>query len=35
MKLLVQVKEFSAIVFGIFDLLNDMGIEYTKHSQGA
>ena len=25
----------SAIVFGIFDLLNDLGIEYTKHPEGA
>ncbi len=28
-------KRIPAIVFGVFDLLNDMGIEYTKHSQGA
>ena len=25
----------SALVFGVFDLLNDMGIEYTKKSRGA
>ena len=28
-------KRIPAIVFGIFDLLNDMGIEYTKNPQGA
>ncbi len=28
-------KRVSAVVFGIFDLLNDLGIEYTKESQGA
>ena len=28
-------KRISAVVFGVFDLLNDMGIEYTKHSEGA
>ncbi|MFQ6025222.1 MAG: HpcH/HpaI aldolase/citrate lyase family protein [Nitrosopumilaceae archaeon] len=25
----------SALVFGVFDLLNDMGIEYTKQPEGA
>ena len=25
----------SALVFEVFDLLNDMGIEYTKKSRGA
>ena len=25
----------SALVFGVFDLLNDLGIEYTKQSEGA
>ncbi|MGH1521569.1 MAG: HpcH/HpaI aldolase/citrate lyase family protein [Nitrosopumilus sp.] len=25
----------SAVVFGVFDLLNDLGIEYTKDSEGA
>jgi citrate lyase subunit beta/citryl-CoA lyase len=25
----------SALVFGVFDLLNDLGIEYTKKSEGA
>ncbi len=28
-------KRVSAIVFGVFDLLNDLGIEYTKQPQGA
>ena len=28
-------KRVSAVVFGVFDLLNDLGIEYTKESQGA
>jgi citrate lyase subunit beta/citryl-CoA lyase len=28
-------KRISALVFGVFDLLNDMGIEYTKQSEGA
>lgn len=28
-------KRISALVFGVFDLLNDMGIEYTKQSDGA
>ena len=28
-------KRISAIVFGVFDLLNDMGIEYTKQADGA
>ena len=28
-------KRVSAIVFGVFDLLNDMGIEYTKQPEGA
>ena len=28
-------KRISAIVFGVFDLLNDLGIEYTKQPQGA
>lgn len=28
-------KRVSALVFGIFDLLDDMGIEYTKQSEGA
>ncbi len=27
-------KRVSAIVFGVFDLLNDLGIEYTKYSEG-
>ena len=26
-------ERIDAIVFGIFDLLNDMGIEYTKGNQ--
>ena len=28
-------KRVSAVVFGIFDLLNDLGIEYTKDSEGG
>ncbi|RDJ31823.1 MAG: CoA ester lyase [Crenarchaeota archaeon] len=28
-------KRVCAIVFGVFDLLNDMGIEYTKQPEGA
>jgi citrate lyase subunit beta/citryl-CoA lyase len=28
-------KRISAVVFGVFDLLNDMGIEYTKQAFGA
>ncbi len=28
-------KRISAVVFGVFDLLNDLGIEYTKQSEGA
>jgi citrate lyase subunit beta/citryl-CoA lyase len=28
-------KRIPAVVFGVFDLLNDMGIEYTKQSEGA
>ena len=28
-------KRISAIVFGVFDFLNDMGIEYTKQPEGA
>ena len=28
-------KRIPAIVFGVFDLLNDMGIEYTKQPEGA
>lgn len=28
-------KRVAAIVFGVFDLLNDLGIEYTKQSEGA
>ena len=27
-------KRVSAIVFGVFDLLNDLGVEYTKYSEG-
>ena len=27
-------KRVSAVVFGVFDLLNDLGVEYTKESQG-
>lgn len=28
-------KRIIAVVFGVFDLLNDMGIEYSKQSEGA
>ena len=28
-------KRVSALIFGVFDLLNDLGIEYTKQSDGA
>ncbi|MEO2265546.1 MAG: CoA ester lyase [Nitrosopumilus sp.] len=28
-------KRISAVVFGVFDLLNDLGVEYTKESEGA
>jgi citrate lyase subunit beta/citryl-CoA lyase len=28
-------KRTAALVFGVFDLLNDMGIEYTKQAEGA
>ena len=28
-------KRIHAVVFGIFDLLNDLGVEYTKDSEGA
>ena len=28
-------KRVSAVVFGVFDLLNDLGVEYTKESKGA
>ena len=28
-------KRISAVVFGVFDLLNDLGIEYKKDSEGA
>lgn len=28
-------KRIVALVFGVFDLLNDMGIEYTKQAEGA
>lgn len=28
-------KRISALVFGVFDLLNDLGVEYTKDSEGA
>lgn len=27
-------KRVSAVVFGVFDLLNDLGVEYTKYSEG-
>lgn len=28
-------KHVSALVFGVFDLLNDLGVEYTKEAEGA
>ncbi|AJW69961.1 HpcH/HpaI aldolase/citrate lyase family protein [Nitrosopumilus adriaticus] len=28
-------KRVSAVVFGVFDLLNDLGVEYTKEANGA
>ena len=28
-------KRVSAVVFGVFDLLNDLGVEYTKEPEGA
>ncbi len=28
-------KRIPAVVFGIFDLLNDLGVEYSKNSEGA
>jgi len=28
-------KKISALVFGVFDLLNDLGVEYTKKPEGA
>ena len=28
-------KRISAVVFGVFDLLNDLGVEYTKDSEGT
>ncbi|MDE1813485.1 MAG: CoA ester lyase [Thaumarchaeota archaeon] len=28
-------KRISALIFGVFDLLNDLGIEYTKKPEGA
>lgn len=28
-------KRISAVVFGVFDLLNDMGVEYSKNPEGA
>jgi citrate lyase subunit beta/citryl-CoA lyase len=28
-------KRISALVFGVFDLLNDLGVEYTKKPEGA
>ena len=31
----ISSKRISALIFGVFDLLNDMGIEYTKQPEGA
>ena len=28
-------KRVSSLIFGVFDLLNDLGIEYTKQAEGA
>lgn len=33
--IVIQNKRISALVFGIFDLLADMGVEYTKDTSGA
>jgi citrate lyase subunit beta/citryl-CoA lyase len=30
-----STKRVSAVIFGVFDLLNDLGIEYTKNPEGA
>lgn len=32
---IASCKRVGAVVFGVFDLLNDMGIEYTKQPEGA
>lgn len=32
---IASCKRVEAVVFGVFDLLNDMGIEYTKQPEGA
>jgi len=34
-KIASSSKRISALIFGVFDLLNDMGIEYTKQPEGA
>jgi citrate lyase subunit beta/citryl-CoA lyase len=34
-KIASYTKRVSAVVFGVFDLLNDLGIEYTKNQEGA
>ena len=31
----ISSKRVSALIFGVFDLLNDMGIEYSKQPEGA
>jgi len=32
---IASTKRVAALVFGVFDLLNDMGIEYSKQAEGA
>ena len=32
---IASFERVSAVVFGVFDLLNDLGIEYTKDSEGS
>jgi len=34
-EIVLSSKRISALIFGVFDLLNDLGIEYTKQSEGA
>ncbi len=34
-KIASSSKRISALIFGVFDLLDDMGIEYTKQPEGA
>ena len=34
-EIILASKRISTLIFGVFDLLNDLGIEYTKQSEGA